>query len=227
MLNITNTKEIAARHIKVLVHAPAGSGKTRLCATTGGTPLIISAEGGLLSLRGHDLDVIEIKDIDGLRAAYEYLLTDTKYDWVCIDSISEIAEVVLSNEKGKTKDPRAAYGEMQDVMTKLIRSFRDLKKNVYMSAKQERIKDDVTGGMLFGPSAPGNKIGAALPYFFDEVFALQVWKDENGDIQRALQTQRDNQFEAKDRSGELDFAEPADLSKIFAKITNQPSNPQE
>lgn len=219
-MEITNTKDMSTRFIKVLAHGPAGSGKTRLCGTTGGKPLIISAEAGLLSLRGQDLDVAEIKNMNDLKGVYEFLLTDTKYDWVCLDSISEIAEVVLAEEKGNTKDPRKAYGEMNDIMTKLIRLFRDLPKNVYMSAKQSKIKDDVTGGMFFGPSAAGQTIANALPYFFDEVFALHVWKDNEGNIQRGMQTQRDNQYDAKDRSGALDFVEPHSLKVVYDKIMN-------
>lgn len=217
-LKLTNTKDEAAQYVKVLVHGPAGSGKTRLCATTGGKAIILSAEAGLLSLRGHDIDVFTIKNVDDLREAYTELKNDTTYDWVCIDSISEIAEVVLSDEKEKTKDPRKAYGEMGEIMTGLIRAFRDLPKNVYMSAKQDKVKDEVTGGILFGPSAPGQKVAAALPYFFDLVFALQVWKDAEGNVQSALQTQRDANYEAKDRSGALDIVEPANLGAIHKKI---------
>lgn len=221
-MQLTNTKDIAAQRIKVLVHGPAGSGKTRLCATTGGKPLIISVEGGLLSLAGNDIDVIEVKNLPQLREVYEALLKDDKYDWVCLDSISEIAEVILSEEKKKVNDPRKAYGELQDRMMQLLRDFRDLPKNIYFSAKQDRVKDELTGGIFFGPSAPGTKIGPAMPYMFDLVFALQNWKDENGVLQRGFQTQRDAQYEAKDRSGKLDFAEPADLGHIYNKIINQP-----
>ena len=218
---ITNTSTIAAKHIKVLVHGASGSGKTRLCATTGGKPLIISAEAGLLSLHGTNIDVFEIKNVDDLRTIYAHLLTDKIYDWICLDSISEVAETVLAAEMKLTKDPRKAYGELATTVSELIRCFRDLPKNVYMSAKQDRVKDDVTGQVFFGPSAPGQKLGASLPYFFDIVLALHNWKDETGAIQSAFQTQRDDRYEAKDRSGALALAEPADLSKIYAKIMNK------
>lgn len=218
-MQITNTKDVAARHIKVLVHGPAGAGKTRLCATTGGTPIILSAEGGLLSLADYNIDVISIKSMADLFEAYTFLRSDEKYNWVCLDSISEIAEVVLAEEKKKTNDPRKAYGELQTIMMSLMRDFRDLPKNIYFSAKQERVKDEMTGGLVHGPSAPGTKIGPAMPYIFDEVFALHSWKDEAGQIQRALQTQKDAQYDAKDRSGRLDNIEPPDLGYIYNKIT--------
>lgn len=220
-MQITNTKDAATKHIKVLVHGPAGAGKTKLCATTGGTPIILSAEAGLLSLAGADIDVIEIKSMQDLYEAYEFLSQDTKYDWVCLDSISEIAEVVLDAEKKKTKDPRQAYGELQTIMMGLMRSFRDLPKNIYFSAKQERVKDEVTGGFVHGPMAPGTKIGPAMPYLFDLVLALHTWKDDEGNVQRALQTQKDAQYDAKDRSGKLDMVEPPDLAHILNKIINK------
>ena len=219
-MQITNTKDIAAKHIKVLVHGPAGAGKTRLCATTGGKPLIISAESGLLSLKGFDLDVVTVTDMTTLQEVYQFLKTDTTYDWVCIDSLSEVAEVCLSSEKAKTADGRKAYGETNDIMAKLIRAFRDLPKNIYMAAKQDRVKDDVTGGIYFGGSMPGKTLTNDLAYYFDEVFAYQTWKDEQGVVHRMLQTQRDNQYDAKDRSGVLDFAEEPNLARIYQKITS-------
>lgn len=219
-IQFENTANIAAKYIKVLVHGPSGSGKTRLCGTTGGKTLIINAEGGLLSLRGTNIDVFTIKTIDDVRTIYAHLLTDKVFNWVCLDSISEVAETVLAHEKKQTKDPRKAYGELSDIMNEMIRCFRDLPKNVYFSAKQDRVKDETTGQVFFAPSAPGQKLGASLPYFFDEVFALHNWKDETGTIQSGLQTRRDAAYEAKDRSGALDVVEPANLSAIYTKIMN-------
>lgn len=216
-MQIINTKDIPQPKVKILVHAPAGAGKTRLSATVPNN-IVLSAEAGLLSLRGEAIDTVAIKSLDDLREAHTFLSNDDKYEWVTLDSISEIAEVVLAAEKKKVNDPRKAYMEMQEIMTSLIRSFRDLDKNVYFSAKQERIKDEITGGFIYAPSMPGTKLGASLPYFFDLVFCLQVWKDEQGQLKRALQCQRDNQYEAKDRSGKLNYIEDADLSKIWEKI---------
>lgn len=218
---ITNTKDISAKYIKLLVHGPSGSGKTRLCATTGGKTIILSAEKGLLSLSGNDIDVWEVKTIDDLREAYLFLTADNIYEWVCLDSISEIAEVCLLEEKVNNKDVRKAYGELSDTISETVRLFRDLNKNIYMSSKQDKVKDDMTGQIFYGPSTPGQKLSASLPYYFDEVFSLHTWKDGDGKIQSAFQTQRDNQYEAKDRSGALDMIEPPNLSHIYNKIINK------
>lgn len=213
---LTSTNNVDTQYIKVIVHAPAGAGKTRLCATVE-SPLIISAEGGLLSLREHNLPAYVIKSMDDMKGAYQEAMKP-EYKWICIDSISEIAEILLADLKSKKADARQAYGEMNDTMVAMVRSFRDLDKHIYMTAKQDKVKDEVTGAMLYSPGAPGKQLSQALPYLFDEVFALQTWKDEQGVMQRALQTQRDNQYDAKDRSGALAFAEPADLGFIQNKI---------
>ena len=221
-MEIKKTSTAAIAHgLKVIVHGPAGSGKTRLCATTGDleNTLILSAEAGLLSLRDYDIDCIEVDNFAKLREAFSYLKTgDHKYTWVCLDSLSEIAEVCLSAEKAKTTDGRKAYAELADVMFNLIRGFRNLPMNVYMSAKQARIEND--GSLVYSPLMPGRQLGMGLPYLFDEVFAMRVAKNDEGKIVRYLQTANDGYYDAKDRSGALDLMEKASLSYVQDKITN-------
>lgn len=221
-ISITTTDQAAVLHgVKVLVHGRAGAGKTMLCATAP-DPIIISAEAGLLSLRHLTLPVIQVTTMSDLSEAYQYVSQSEEaqqYQTVCLDSLSEIAEVVLSTEKAASKDPRKAYGEMQEKMTQLIRGFRDLPgKHVYFSAKQTANKDDISGVTLYGPNMPGRQLGPQLPYFFDEVFALDVGRTPEGQEFRFLRTRTDLQYEAKDRSGALDEYEKPDLTHVFNKI---------
>jgi phage nucleotide-binding protein len=221
-IKLTNTKQAAkVNGIKILTYGQAGTGKTTLCATTGEPTIIISAESGLLSLRHADITVIEVSSLADVHEAYAHINSEAgaEFRWVCLDSISEIAEVVLNYEKKNNKDPRAAYGALSEQMQDLLRAFRDLPgKNVYMSAKMSSVKDDMTGAMLYGPSMPGAKLGQGIPYLFDEVFVLRAEKGDDGQVYRTLQTGSDFQYVAKDRSGALDFYEEPDLSKIAAKI---------
>lgn len=222
-MNITTTSALAHAHgIKVLVYGQAGAGKTCLCATTPdhAKTIILSAEAGLLSIAGANIDVIEIKSIQDLMDAYHWLTADPRgqsYDWVCLDSVSEMGEVILSAAKKTVKDPRQAYGEMQEKMEDMIRAFRDLPRNVYFTAKLESYQDD-TGVVRYQPMLPGRKLGQALPYFFDEVFFLRVEKNADGESVRYLQTTPDIKYHAKDRSGRLDEREVASLAHIQAKI---------
>jgi hypothetical protein len=221
-IQLKSTKDAAFEGIKMLVCGPAGAGKTTLCSTTGESTIIISAESGLLSLRAFDIPVIEVKTLEQLYEAYDFVANNPEgqaFKWVCLDSISEIAEVVLNFEKKNAKDPRQAYGALAEKMTDLIRAFRDLPgRNVLFLCKQEKAKDEQTGALLYSPSMPGNQLKNAIEYFFDEVLTLRVEKDPDGNPTRWLQTQRDFNYSAKDRSGALDMFEQPDIASISAKI---------
>lgn len=220
MLKFGNTKNFQTSGIKVLVYGRPGSGKTTLCATAP-APVILSAESGLLSLRNCEIDTITIESMKDLQEAYEYFAHDPeakKYQTICLDSISEIAEIVLANEKQINADARKAYGAMQDTLTSVIRSFRDLPNfNVYFSCKMEKSEDD-QGMIKYMPSFPGRNLAQNVGYFFDEEFAMLSYTDQEGKIQRCLQTRADAQYEAKDRAGVLDIYELPDLTGIFNKI---------
>lgn len=210
--------------VKMLVHAKGGMGKTRLCSTAP-NPIILSAESGLLSLRDYDLPYIEINTIADLEEAYIFVSESDdakKYDTICLDSITEIAEVLLTSHKRNEKDPRAAYGKLSDDMTTLIRGFRDLPgKHVYFSAKQERITDDFTGITTYQAMMPGRTLRQGTGYFFDEVATIRIGEDEDGDKFRYLQCTPDISYDCKDRSGSLGEIEKPDLSYIFNKIINE------
>lgn len=219
-INLRSTAGLHANGVKVLVYGQAGAGKTSLIKTLP-APLVLSAEGGLLSIADADVPFIEVSSIDTLKEAYQWVLNSDEakhFQSIALDSISEIAEVVLNFEKKNTKDPRAAYGAMQEQMGDIIRGFRDLPgKNVYFSAKLEKTQDEM-GRVLYAPSMPGNKVGQSLPYFFDEVLALRVERDADGNSQRALMCESDGLWQAKDRSGKLAAWEAPYLGEIIKKI---------
>jgi hypothetical protein len=236
-LNFTTAQDVSSvSGIKCCVYGGSGMGKTVLMATAP-IPVLISAESGALSLRQSNLErlygvgnphitynmpIIEVKTVEDLTDAYNWCAGSAQaqqFQTVGLDSISEIAEVVLNNAKRQVKDPRQAYGELIEKMETLIRSFRDLpNKNVVISAKMEPTKDELTGVVKYGPAMPGAKLGNKLPYFFDEVFRLAVGQTPQGEKYRFLQTQPDLQYEAKDRSGALAPVETPVLSAVFAKI---------
>lgn len=219
MIKLTSTKEIGS-NVNFLIYAEAGWGKTTQCKNVE-APLIISAEGGLLALSGTDLPVFEINNREDCNEVYDWIMMSAeanKYKTICIDSLSEIAEVLLTDEKQKSKDARQAYGVMFDEMSLLIRGFRDMKKDVYFSAKMKRVVDDASGAVTFTPSVPGQMLLQALPHFFDEVFVGRYGKLEDGSVYRYLQTTSDMQYTAKDRSGTLTPVAEPHLGKVIETI---------
>ena len=73
-------------------------GKTILCSTAP-NPIIISAEKGLLSIADKDIPILEITSISELQQAFN-IVKKGAWETVCLDSISEIAEVVLAEYLG-------------------------------------------------------------------------------------------------------------------------------
>jgi hypothetical protein len=222
--------------VKFLVHAPPGYGKTMLCATMP-NPCIISAEAGLLSLRPDnqkrvygaalDIPVIEIATAKDLQEALTFFQSSAHAKDLnpCLDSLSEMAEVILASFKRSCKDPRQAYGLMNECMTACIRDFRDLRgKHVYFAAKQDADKD-ADGVVRRGPAMPGKQLTQNVGHFFDEVFALDIGDmgDANHTKYRFLRTQPNIQFQAKDRSGALLEIEEPNLTKIISKIRSSQS----
>ena len=209
---------------KLLVYGESGAGKTTLCKTTPGKTLVVSMESGLLSIKdAPDLDAIEVKEASEIEEIASLLENKTlNYETVCLDSGTEMAEILLSQEKAKSKDPRRAYGEVIEVMIKTMRRFRDLPMHVVFIAKQSRERDESSGMFHYQPMMVGAKLPTQIPYFFDEVLVLRTFDDENEEgktvTSRWLQTRIGQNYIAKDRSGKLEEFESPDLTTIINKL---------
>lgn len=216
MLEITSTKR-DVHWIKGLVYGPPGIGKTVLLSTAP-KPIIISAEGGLLSLAKKDIAVIEVNSLNDVREAYK-LIRASEFETIGIDSLSELAEIVVAEYKKEEKDPRRAYGRMADEMIELTRRFRDLpERHVIFTSKIVKEKDEDTGIISYEPMMPGKAFGIQLPYFFDLILCMRAGKDDDGNMIRYCQTQPDMRYTAKDRSGNLNSKEEPNLTLIFEKM---------
>ena len=206
--------------LKLLVIGASGAGKTVLLGTCKGSTVIINVEAGLMSLsksKNKNIQVLTIRDLHDLEEALSYFKQKGCPDWICVDSISEIAEAVLASEMLKTKNNLKAYGEMATIVTGLIKEFRDLPCNVIMTSKEARVKDENVG-MLYEPSLPGAKLSAGISYYFDFVLAMRIFKNEQGEISHFLQCNSDGFYTAKDRSNTLNLFEPPDISLLEEKV---------
>ena len=220
----TLQQSVASNGVKAFIYGMAGVGKTPLVLTLPGHGLVVNAEAGLLSLMNRDsagsFDVVNVTSIQDMQEVHRLLKGGTtNYAWVFIDSISEIAEVLIAEEKQKTKDPRQAYGALMDRMSALLRAFRDLPMDVVCIGKAQRVREEDTGRTTVEILIPGSKIGASIPYMFDEVFYQFTHVDkETGITATWLQTKSDNKVVCRDRSGRLDDFEAPNLGDILTKI---------
>lgn len=210
-LTITSSKT-ELKYVKCVVYGDSGNGKTFLCSTAP-RPIIISAEDGLLSVSDFDLPVIKVKSLREAEQAFK-MAKDGPYDTICLDSLSELAELILEEYKPQEKDPRKAYLKMGEDLTRFLRKVRGLEKNVVILVKLGTLTDEFTETTVHAPGTPGKAFTQSLPYFFDLVLCLRV--DIKG--KRYIQTQPDLQYKAKDRSNKLNVKEEANLTTIFNKI---------
>jgi hypothetical protein len=225
-LNWTTTDQSSVLNgVKMLVYGESGIGKTVLCGTSP-SPVILSAENGLLSLARYRYPVLVIRSHADLMDAYRWLASSaeaSRVETACVDGASEIAEVLLAQHKAAEKDPRKAYLAVQETMLSALRAFRDLPRlHVLITAKMSYEKDEATGAFKYVPSMPGRQLGPQLPYLFDEVFRMGIWQDPaSKQSHRFLQTGKDPQYDAKDRSGLLDHMEPPNISAVIRKIKGE------
>lgn len=231
-LKFISTNTASFEHgLALLIWGESGAGKTRLAGTLPEREtFILSAENGLLSLRNKTINGLQIDSVQDLSEAYDYCASpafmQNGFRYIVLDSITEIGEQVLKNAKAQVKDPRQAYGELIEKVLMLVKMFRDLKgPTTIFLAKLDRIKDDVTGITMNGPSMPGKSVGPQLPYLFDEVFKIDAAVGQDKVKIHYIQTGKDAQNVCKDRSGSLDMYEPADLSHIINKILSTPTQP--
>lgn len=221
-IQIQYTGNLSAKNgVKCVGYGGAGVGKTRL-AVTAPRPIILSAEQGLLSVKKENVPFILIKSMKDLEEAHKWMTQSAeskKYDTGVLDSISEIAEQIISEERTKSKDPRKVYPEYQMKMLDIFRDFRDMpQKHIYFIAKEGR-NQGPDNTISAGPSFPGKVLPEAAPYFFDQVFQIVAWTDPaTSRTQNALRCRKDLGYEAKDRSGALDLWEPPNLTAMFNKI---------
>ena len=219
---VSPQKLVQNQGAKILVYGMAGAGKTTLAKTAPGKVLVISAEAGLLSIRdAKNVEAIEVKEASEVMQLHDALKSgELQYDTVCLDSVSEISEILLTWEKSRSKDPRMAYGNVQESVTNLMRAFRDLNMHVLFLCKEDVVNDD--GVLRHAPKMVGTKLGESITYFFDEVLALRIIEDQDEDgknVQtRWLQTTYGQGYKAKDRSGKLEAFEKPNITALIEKL---------
>lgn len=216
-VQLTTTRH-ASNFIKTIVYSESGIGKTTLCSTAP-DPIIISTERKLLSLRDFDIPALEVSSAVDVFEAARYAVS-TPHQTICLDSVSDIAEVILSDYIKQTKDPRQAYGKMAQDVLDMIKWFRfNINKHIYVIAQAGKMLDPYSNILKYSAYAPGQVLPLALPYNFDEVFALRIGIDPTTQQSyRYLQTQPDLAYSAKDSSNKLEAVEFPHLGNIFNKI---------
>ena len=206
----------------ILLYGDAGTGKTSMMNTIPEEDqhktLILSAESGLMSIRHSEMACEPIRDYPHFQSLLQKIREDDgkSIRWLCIDSISEISEMCLDYHLGMTKDPRRAYGNLAKDIVQDLKLLRDLPVHTVSICKAKHTEDQ-----RIIPSCPGSKIVEELPFIFDVVGLCRTETNENNEVVHFVQFRKEDNNNAKDRTGSLqDFMKP-DLAFIINTIKGE------
>lgn len=197
-MQIRNIKEQSGSNLSYLIFGNSKTGKTRLATTVPAKEtLLINVENNLSSIYGADLNVVDAvtwPEFMEVVAWLEGLPKDKMPKWVIVDSITELAKVLLRLELSVTKHGQQAYGEMGQKIPDVIRRLKALPINLVCLAQQGYVKDEQEGSMYFGAVMPGKTLEQALPFMFDAVIATRFIKGQEEEWY-TLQCKPTNQYD--------------------------------
>lgn len=205
--------------VKAMVYGPPGCGKTPIF-NTAPKPVLMVVEPGMLSMRNSKIPCFEAYTYQGINEFCQWLFnsTETKnFDSVGVDSISQMAEIILTAKLAVNKDGRKAYGEMSREVMAIVNALYYLpNKHVYLIAKQTSV--DEGGALKRKPYFPGQDLNVKVPHLYDEILHMSL-ATIPGVVgqQMAFRTRESFDIMARDRSGMLNEFEPTDLTALFKK----------
>lgn len=206
--------------VKAIVYGGPGSGKTPLTQTAP-RPVMCVCEPGMLTMRTvQNVPAWEAYTPERIDEFIKWVSESSEargFDTVCIDSISQMAEIILVQELKSNKDGRKAYGEMfRKTMEHLNKLYYLPQKHTYLIAKQGLVEEG--GGKIRKPYFPGEALNVNVPHMYDEVWHIGL-NTVPGQPKPVLAVRTVATFDtfARDRSGRLNELEYPELSQLFNK----------
>lgn len=206
---------------KSVVYGSPGTGKTPIIQTAP-RPLLLAVEPGLLSMRKADnVPTWEGYTVEKIMEFFDWLFKSKEadnFDTVGIDSGSQMAEIILTQELARNKDGRKAYGEMSRRVMEIFNALYYLRnKHIYLIAKEGTV--DEGGVTKRRPYFPGQDLNVKVPHLFDLIAHLGRVRLPELQMQEvvAFRTRGTVDVMARDRSGMLMEFEPPNLTDIFTK----------
>lgn len=214
-LIIKNTKDKSNTFVNVIVYGDSGTGKTSLVKTLPEKDtLIVSLEDGLLSVSDKSFDYVNAKTVSQIR---EIVNSDEikKYKTIVIDSITELSQNTFLDLKKKYPEAKMAmklWGDFSEQFSLLFKELRRLEKNV-LAIALPREKEDETGQLIKKPDVYGKSSDRIIAWF-DECFYMFIDKDGN----RKFLTETAKNTMAKDRSGKFEKVIDSNIDVVFKTI---------
>lgn len=199
--------EVLSQKLKAMIYGAPGVGKTHFCASAGNV-LLIDIDSGARTLVGSsNVDVLEYVSIEQVEAVVEYLKRDdpafAKYDTIAFDTITQLQMKAIDSLLKKKSNTAGVpiykadwdiYGEVTQRLRSLMLDFRDINKNLILTAHVKEDKDPLTDLMMLRPDLTP-KLAATVAGLFDIVGYMRI--DAKG--VRQLQVQPSKTVLAKTR----------------------------
>jgi hypothetical protein len=241
-LELTTTRNAAARSTSFLIYGDPGVGKTSLAKTlrvsSDDKLLYVAVDPGQLSLRDRDFHCLPVPGVTeaeavagqtSLHAVAAFIAqaqaSDNPYDAIVIDGVDDLSQLaILELHKYHGSDGRAAWGDLGDMTFKFFNHISRQPGTIILITHADEVEEE--GRVMYRPAFIGGKWRGKLDQPFDEVLAFRYKKkvkdDGTFETTRALQTSMDvdPRYVCKDRSGALDMWEKPDLQAIIDKIRN-------
>lgn len=226
-MKITNTKDGATQRKSYLIFGASKTGKTLLAATLPADKiLLVNTENNLDSLYGANINTVSCQTFDDFIEILDAITSgQITPEWLYLDSISDLMTKVFNETFKNLKDGRQAYAEFERQYHDILSRFKALPCNIVAIGRQTQIKDEITGGMIFGAALPWAKLQSDLPYNFSAVLATRTAKGEDGSDFYSIQCHPCSQYQVGVRTqfgkpNPLKQYEEHDLEAIHNKITN-------
>lgn len=222
-LEIKNTKTDGVDFVNYIVYGQSGVGKTSLVKQfPSENVLVLSAEDGLLSVKDHSVDYVNVKSLSDVMEVLNKLVEE-RHKFIFIDSITELSQnhylyllkkyEAYAKSKGKGVDTYAMkiWGDFGNDFSEVFKELRRLEKTVIALAL-EKEKENEIGQKIFMPDIYG-KTAERIIAWFDECFRMFI-----KDGERVFLTEKTELSWAKDRSSKLEKICEANISEAHKKI---------
>jgi len=235
-IKFTSTKKDKPDKLRIGICAPSGYGKTYLLRTIPyqkeAEVLVITSEKGNTVLRDKNYQEYALEQNNIYKELFnvlKHLYTDEskQFKWVCLDSMTDIAEKFLAHmqknpDPYKTKtgaiDTRAMYGDLKKQIIRIMDGFLGIPyghKICIFGAIEENEGVD----RKLKLNMPGSAKDVIM-FNFDEFYHIKIQQDEEKGTVRQLVTCNDGYYEAKSRMSAvspLEVYEECDLTHIISK----------
>lgn len=205
MIKVNKTNEQKYSYAKILVMGESGVGKTYFLGTVPEKEMLIInvvSESGLSTLRGKNIDVIDVNNYPEMIEVAEWLKNNgSQYKYVAIDSLSQwqknLEDQLVSSDKFKL------WKDIKDKTKQVVNAFKMLPFHIVCITEVKIEKDEESGIIKYLPSLAGASRDEVC-YWFDEVYFFDRAQEQVGKpiVYRCL-TSATNKFPCKSRAGNL------------------------